>query len=57
MNTADAADSPTVVLNKVSGAPMHKAIKAAAPIVAKGGKVTVKTKLKLKPGKSPSMGK
>lgn len=36
---------------------MHKAIQAAAPIAAKGGKVTVKTKLKIKPGKAPAMGK
>lgn len=36
---------------------MHKAIQAAAPLVKKGAKVTVKTKLKIKPGKSPSMGK
>jgi hypothetical protein len=36
---------------------VHKAIAAAAPLAAKGAKVTVKTKLKVKPGKAPSMGK
>lgn len=36
---------------------MHKAIKEAVQGAKQGTSVTVKTKLKVKPGKSPSMGK
>jgi len=36
---------------------MDKAIKAAMPLAGKGAKVTVKTKLKIKPAKAASMSK